>query len=184
VKKVSEPTNEEIAKYAAKPVEELTPEERQTIIDYINLPEDQKRAKKKEERKFVRAKLPISQIEQLDQMYPGKRAQGIRKAVNEFLFKYARPEDDQLARAWEVLKGEFPETQGFQYFEGCKAMAKGLGIEENEAYPLLDKLCREGYAKRIKTGDYVVFSSRIGTEMQMQEEMRMMQVLREARELM
>ena len=181
---MSEPTDEEIQKHASVPVEELTPEQRQTIIDYINLPEDQKRTKKKEGRKFVRAKLPLSQIEQLDQMFPDNRAKGVRKAVDEFLFKYARPEDDQLARAWEVLKSQFPNTEGFEYFDGCKAMAKGLGIEENEAYPLFDKLCREGYAKRIKTGDFVVFSSRVGTEMQMQEEMRMMQMLREAGELM
>lgn len=180
---MAEITDEEIQKHASKPVEELTEDERQAIIDYINLPEDQKRKKKKKESKYVRCKLPVDQIDQLEEMYPDKKCKGVRKAVDEYLFKYARPSDDQLARAWETLKSEFPNTEGFEYFQGCKAMAKGLGIEEEEAYKLFDKLIREGYAKRIQTGDYVVFSSRIGTEMQMQEEMRMMQMLREVKEL-
>ena len=176
-------TDEEIAKHATVPVTELSPEERQAIIDYINLPEEEKRTKKKKETKFVRCKLPVDQINQLEEMFPDKKCTGVRKAVDEYLYKYARPEDDQLARAWETLKNEFPETEGFEYFQGCKAMAKGLGVEVEEAYKLFDKLCREGYAKRISTGDYVVFSSRVGTEMQMQEEMRMMQMLREVKEM-
>ena len=181
---MAEITDEEIAKHASVPVEELSPEDRQAIIDYINLPEEEKRSKKKVDTKFVRCKLPVEQIEKLEELYPDKKCKGVRKAVDEYLYKYATPEDDQLASVWEALKSEFPNTEGFEYFQGSKVIAKSMGIEESEAYPLFDKLCREGYAKRIQTGDYVVFSSRIGTEMQMQEEMRMIQMLREVREML
>lgn len=181
---MAEITDEEIQKHATVPVAELKPEDRRAIVDYINLPEDQKRSKTKEETKFVRCKLPLNQIEQLEQMFPDKKCKGVRKAVDEYLYKYAKPEDDLLARVWEALKAQFPETEGFEYFQGSKVIAKSMGIEESEAYPLFDNLVREGYAKRIKTGDYVVFSSRIGTEMQMQEEMRMIQMLREVKEML
>ncbi|MCK5604539.1 hypothetical protein KAR91_21805 [Candidatus Pacearchaeota archaeon] len=181
---MAEITDEEIAKHASVPVEELSAEDRQAIIDYINLPEDQKRTKKKVETKFVRCKLPEDHIEKLEELHPDKRCVGIRKAVGDYLYKHSGPEDTDLNRAWDALKAQFPETEGFEYFQGSKVIAKAMGIEESEAYALFDKLVREGYSKRIQTGDYVVFTSRIGTEMQMQEERKMLQMLEEVRGLM
>ena len=176
-------SDEEIQKHANVPVSELKPEERQAIIDYINLPEEEKRSKKKVDTKFVRCKLPVEQIEKLEELYPDKRCKGVRKAVDEYLFKHVGPKDTELNQAWEALKAQFPETEGFEYFQGSKVIAKSMGIEENEAYKHLDNLVREGYAQRISTGDYVVYSGRIGTEIQMEEEQRMLRLLREIREM-
>ncbi len=166
------------------PEEELTDFEKEQLAIYRALPEDQKAgAKGRIERKFVRLKLPADQIKKLDEMYPGKRAVGIRKAVEEHIYKHSGPKDTDINQAWEALKAQFPETEGFEYFQGAKVIAKAMGIEEGEAYPHLDKLMREGFSRRIKTGDYVVFADRIGSELQLEEERKMLVMLKEVREM-
>jgi hypothetical protein len=166
------------------PEEELTEFEREQLAIYRALPEDQKAGHKSRiERKFVRAKLTINQSEKLDELFPNKRAVGIRKAIDEYLFKHSGPKDTDVNRAWEALKREFPNTEGFDYFQGAKVIAKAMGIEEKEAYPHLDKLMREGFSRRISNGDYVVFTDRIGSELQLEEERKMLRMLKEVQGL-
>ena len=59
-----------------------------------------------------------------------------------------------------------------------------MGIEESEAYKLYDKLMREGFSQRIKNGDYVVFTDRIGSELQLEEERKMIRMLKEIQGMM
>jgi hypothetical protein len=164
------------------PEEELSDFEKEQLEIYKKLPEDQKAGyKKKIETKKVGCKLRVDQIDQLDELHPDKRCAGVRKAVEEYLYKHGGPEDTDVNQAWEALKAQFPETEGFDYFQGASVIAKAMGIEEDKAYDLFNKLCRDGFSKRIQTGDYVVYSDRIGSELQLQEERQMLSLLEEFR---